>query len=170
MTRAERVAKAYGLRYACGMLHREIADELGVSSSTIERWLNPELAKANAKRANANYAQGKREWEDKNARGTCACGALMHVGSKYDGTKQCLACFRSLKPVTAGDERRAEVLRDRVELDDAIFRAWHEGLAAGESPKVIAFSLGITQSTLMTHVGLMRRAGRDLPFRHQVAA
>jgi predicted transcriptional regulator len=171
MTRAERIAQAYGLRYAGGWTQQRIADELGVTSQTVSRYLNPERTRRQARENNRKRRQAAREWADKNARGTCeSCGGQLHEGSKYDGTRQCITCFRGLNVVKAGDERTAQIVRDRVEMDKAIYEAWHRGLADGSSPKEVAFSLGITQAALMEHVSLMRRAGHDLPSRHQVAA
>jgi hypothetical protein len=102
MTRAKRVAQAYGLRYAGGWLHREIADELGVSASSVARWLNPEAAKANAKRANA-----KRSTD--NIRAVCGCGAPMGPGSRYRGTKRCRACYRASLRRAASRRRRSRL-------------------------------------------------------------
>jgi AraC-like DNA-binding protein len=171
MTRAERVAQAYGLRYAGGWTQQAIADELGVAIQTVSRYLNPERTKRQARENNRKRRQAAREWAKENARGVCeSCGGPLHEGSKYDGTRQCLTCFRGLSKHKSGDERAAQVVLDRVEMDQAIYDAWHGGLAGGSSPKEIALSLGMTQAALMTHVGLMRRAGHDLPSRHQVAA
>lgn len=50
MTRAEKVAMARELRGG-GLLMREIAERMGVATSTVDNWLNdPDLAKAQARR------------------------------------------------------------------------------------------------------------------------
>jgi hypothetical protein len=173
MTRAERIAQAHGLRFAGGWTQQRIADELGVALATVQRWLDPTAARAWSRRADAKRMPAKHAWRHKHTRATCACGAPMAVGSKYDGTIQCQACHLAEVETEVwcdAGSKGAAIVQGRVELDKAIYEAWHRGLADGSSPREIAFSLGITQAALMEHVGLMRRAGHDLPSRHRVAA
>lgn len=87
MTRDEKIARAYGLRYVGGWSLEAIALELGVRHPTVWKWLNPQRAKELEKASNAKRGHGKRAW-DKAMRATCGrCGGPMCPGSlKADGS------------------------------------------------------------------------------------
>lgn len=166
MTRDEKIARAYGLRYVGGMLHREIAAELGVSEYTVSVYLNPEAARRYAETAKAGRRAQQRVWQDANTRALCACGRPMCVGSKYKSYERCMSCYRKMQR----DGQRAGDMLHRKREDRAIVEAWSRMLADGSSIADTARLLKMGKPVLLQHVQRLREEGRDLPFRHQVAA
>lgn len=148
MTRAEKVAQAYGLRYVCGWKLQRIADELDVTKATVSRWLDPEGTRANTKRAKAKRMPASRQGE--------------YVKRRAAGR-------------VAQRERCEMVEIDRIVAkrqaeDDRIVEAWHRMLQDGSSVGEVARLLRVGKPTLLQQVQRLREEGRDLPYRHQVAA
>lgn len=175
MTRAEKIAQAYGLRYVCGMTQKAIAAELGVSEYSVSVYLNPDAAQRYAATAQAKErtAEKRREWADQNSRLICECGGRMATWSKYTGGERCKSCHRM--SLRIGDARSDmplldQIIDERESHDDRVFQAWHRMLRDGSSVADVAKLLGIGKPALLQHVQQLREDGRDLPYRHQVAA
>lgn len=175
MTRAEKITQAYGLRYVCGWNQKAIARELGVSEYTVSVYLNPDAAARYAATAKAKPRTElkRREWADQNSRLTCECGGRMATWSKYTGGERCKSCHRM--SLRIGDARSDmplldQIVSERESRDDRVFEAWHRMLQDGSSVADVARLLRVGKPVLLQHVQRLREEGRDLPYRHQVAA
>lgn len=123
--RAAKVAKAQALR-AQGMMLREIAAEMGSSTSTVHEWItDPDLAKA--KQRKVGY------------RGTCEdCGRPTDGGNGRDNApKRCFTC--------ASAHRTSKMVWPRAAVLEAI-RAW--AAEHGEPPAIADWCPTMARSTL----------------------
>lgn len=148
MTRAEKIAQAYGLRYVCGWKLQRIADELGVTKATVSRWLDPEGTRANTKRAKVKRMPASRQGEyvKRRAAGRAAQRARTEMGVLD------------------------KIIAEREKHDDKVVEAWHRMLRDGSSVADVAKLLRVGKPVLLANVQRLREEGRHLPYRHQVAA
>src|SRR5688500_18136222 len=76
--------------------NREIARQLGISTSAVWRARNPDRVRE----ANAQRREYKRAWENqrmRDHRSRCdICGGLCGIGSGKDPAQTCIACVRSI--------------------------------------------------------------------------
>jgi DNA-binding CsgD family transcriptional regulator len=129
--------------------NRSIADELGVSVSTVWNALHPEAVRERSRRGNARRAAVKRAWENEHDRHPCACGALMGAGAHRAGATRCERCERAAR-IAAKNERWAQIA--------ALY-------LSGIPLRDIAVELNTTTNALSTHLACMRADGWDLPYR-----
>jgi transposase len=153
MSRDEKIAFARE-RSAEGWSNGRIARELGVTPPAVWKWLNPEKARAAARRDNAKRSAAKRVWERSEAgRGRCpSCGGLKGTASKHRHMV-CLKCELAMRA-----QRHAG-------RDELIVQWWHEGASLDE----IAERLGWTRSHLGVEIHRLRARGLDLPYRYQLS-
>lgn len=145
--------RASALR-AQGWSYRRIAATVGVSTTSVRRWLNPDEAEASRASARAwkdrnreaNRARDRSHAASEEVRGTCtACGGLMGIGHREGG-------------VCAGCRAVAHEIRwQRIEA------WWAEGL----SINAICSRLGCTKGSFGGEMALMRESGRDMPYRYR---
>jgi transposase len=149
MTRSEKIAKARGLR-AEGLKYRDVAEELGTSTTTIFRWLNPERTAPYRNGRACNPERTREIDREYNRRhpGKCPeCGGAMARTTARAGGK-CQAC------------RQDEIDRRSRQIE----RWWAEGLGQRE----IASRLGWTINRLHVEKHRLREAGYKLPYRRSV--
>lgn len=148
MTREQKIATARKLR-AKGATYKAIGEQVGVSASTVVRWLNPGAAERSR---TASLAWKRRNRKRHNA----------HCRRWYYDSK--VPCPRCGQPMTQG-ARLCRACRS----DDADRKArqveqwWAEGLTISE----IAERLGTTVSTVRVSMNHWRRLGYDLPYRRR---
>ena len=153
MTREQKIAKAVELR-AEGRGLREIAEEFGVTTGCIFKWVNPDRAKAYGRRDSARPERrvAKRAWE-KNHRATCSeCGGSMGVGSALSSGERNTARTASDVCAECNSRRRAERCVEMMRLR-------HEGLLTIE----IGQRLGVPAATVATEMTRLRALGFDIP-------
>lgn len=152
MTRDAQIKQAERLR-AKGLLHREIAEQLGVQTSTVWGWLNPEANKEKIRRSNAKRSPAKRQHADLKRRNCPQCGEKMGTGTGYPGRteKNCKKC--QVTNENAQTKARYE----------AIQRLW----SAGWSLKEIASKLDSTVASISVSMVRMRKEGWNLPYRYR---
>lgn len=147
MTRAEKVATARQMREG-GALLREIADRFGVSTSTVDAWLNDQ----DGSKARARKARYRGVCEDCGAPTSGTRSGLDHA------PRWCKACG-----VEHGKEIQRRVLAARhAERDRLIEAWWNEGLSRRE----IADRLGWTFGHVQVEVCRLRERGYSLPYRY----
>jgi transposase len=153
VTRDEKIAKARELRER-GWSGPRVAAELGVTKSTVYKWLDPDRAREYARRDNARPGRNaqKREWEHgPTARIRCAnCGKLAGMNSKAAGTTLCRSCW------TADAARRSDETGRKLET------LW---LAGKTFPEICA-ELGWNKGTLSVMMDRYRARGYNLPYRY----
>lgn len=155
MTREQKIAKAKKLK-AKGLSNREVAERLGVTTSAVTKWLNPNTKLWNQRQnASPERKAAKRQWADENDRPLCAeCGFERGAGQQRknpDGL--CRAC--------RNDRLRSQHLArcHRIEY------LWNLGRTLGE----IAEDLGSTPGSISVSMVHMRaEGGWDLPYRYAV--
>lgn len=150
-TRAEKVARARELREQ-GATYERIAADLGVGTTTVQRWVKPDFA-ARQRAASRAWKDAHREQNrerdrlraaDPDQRGRCeACGGLMGVGTRDDGV--CDGCRAS----------QAEARRERIAA------MWTAGLSLA----AIAADLGTSADCTHVEICRMRDDGWSLPYR-----
>ena len=146
MATIDQLAKARTLR-ADGERYEDIAAQLGVSTSTAHRWLNPDSA--------ARDVAFKRETRDRYA-GSCAdCGEPTSGKSYRDVSERCVECARHKR---RGDDH------ERMAAESARIRALRDqGLTIAE----IAAEMGMTPGALGVKIHRLRRRGYGLPYRRR---
>ena len=150
MTRDEQITEATRLR-AEGLPFRQIAERIGVATTTAVRWLNPDYAERSRaisrawKDRNREANRARDNVRNRDLRGTCGrCDGPMGIACPEDGT--CTSCRSALR-----HERCLHI----VEM-------WAEGKTY---PQICA-ELGWTKGTLAVEFDRMRGQGYDLPYRY----
>lgn len=146
MTREEKIAKAKRLRDE-GLTYAEIAEQLGVTASCVQKWLNPERTKEWLRHDNARPERKrvKRQWEKENRAECPQCGGLMGQGTagRSKRPELCREC--------RGEEARHKRLR-YIELRG-------QGLTNLE----IEAKLGLPFNTVGKALTEARQEGLDVP-------
>jgi transposase len=136
----ERRTLALKLR-AEGVPYRQVAEEVGVSMSTVVRWLRPDYAERNremSRRWKDSHREANRARDRdymKRDKEPCACGKY-----KFAGTERCGHC-----------EQRHQAHRRRLVIE----RLWADGLSLRE----IADRLGMTHGHVNVEIARMRELG-----------
>jgi transposase len=148
LTRDEKIALCRKLQSE-GLGCPRIGTILGVSRSTVYKWLHPEKVRAdNAKRHEVKLAWQRAQDRSEQGRARCSeCGGLAGVGSARHGPTTCAECrgyAAALKGV-------------RVE------RLWNEGKTFPE----ICAEMGWTSGMLSRMIDQYRADGYDLPYRYK---
>lgn len=145
---------------AQGMTYADIAEILGCSTTTVHRLITGgDGGRAYREQRREHYRQLGRQYRE-SLRGVCVdCGGATGVrnGPKTNHANRCAQCaalvLRGIQEAT--EERRA-----------TIQRMWH----SGSSMLSIATEVERTKGSLSWEMGVMRREGWDLPFRHAYQA
>lgn len=148
-------AQARALRSE-GLSHAKIAARLGVSKSTVFRWLDANRAErdraasraAKARRSKAELAAYDRAYAEAHRRRCVQC-----VERRMDRRTRgelCIACIE---------------LRT-IEKRTAIHRMWNDGRSLREIASEFSISIG----RISAEIRAMRLAGWDLPYRYKVGA
>ena len=150
MTRDEKIAQAYGLRFVGGWHLQSIATELDVRYSTIWKWLNPERNAEINRLNNVRRAPLKRAWEN-NMRATCStCGGPMRSGSlKVDGSTRVIKGGRCAECLT----------QHRVQK---VLEMWRLRNDLGLLNTEIAERLGVSQQVVATELTRLRALGYEV--------
>lgn len=136
-----------------GHTYPAIAEELGVSRSTVRRWCDPSAAEddraqsANWKRRNRHHVAAYDQAYEHPESACRACGATGHDKRRSGLCQRCLS-------ERTGARRRA------------IADMWNAGATGAE----IAHLLNTTPGAIAHAIHKMRRAGWDLPYRRKLAA
>jgi transposase len=149
LSREQKIEKARELR-AAGWKYRQIADRLGISTSTAYAWVNPERV--------APYRNGRaidpkrtraydREYSRTHRAACPQCGGEMSRTTERSGGK-CAACHAD------------DLDRRRRQIEGW----WSAGLPMPE----IAANLGWQRSHLSVEMHRMREQGYSLPYRRAV--
>lgn len=149
MTRDEKITEAQRLRVE-GLTNPQIARLLGVTTSTVWKWLNPERARELHRRDNAARNAAKRAWEREYDRKPCPCGAPRGSGKhRRNPNGLCRDCWMEVAAV------------GRAMREERIAEMWAQGLKLRE----IADALDSTLASIASTVSQMRKRGWDLPRR-----
>jgi transposase len=150
VTRAEKIATAQQMREG-GALLREIGEALGVTTSAVSKWLDPEKAREWNRLGNAKRGPAKRAEENRlDGRPCPECGAPRKRG-----------CAR--RATLCRDCRRRLIHEARVARRGRIGEMWR----AGASRRAIAAALQSTPQSIGVEIARMRGDGWDLPYRRK---
>jgi excisionase family DNA binding protein len=146
VTREQKIAKARKLR-AQRLTYSEIAARIGVSRSTVYRWINPERTAPyrNGRAVDPERTRLVNRIYNRTHRAECpSCGGEMNRGTGRKGGI-CEACHAD------------EVDRRALNIE----RWWAEGLTLNE----IADALGWSAGHVKNEFHHLREKGYDLPYR-----
>jgi transposase len=148
LTREEKIKAARKIRDA-GQTYAGIAGALGVSTTTVYRWLNPVQTAPYRNGRAIDPERTRRADREYNRRHGSRCDRCGQDRPRQAKGPLCIACIQDEV------DRRAR----RIE------REW----AAGRSMSEIAKGLGWTVNHLSRELHKLRERGYSLPYRHRLA-
>lgn len=146
-----RVVKRVQKLRKAGLTYEEIAERVGVSNTTACRWCNPEY--------NKNAQRRTREWRAKNREYLKKASRRYHLSK----SKPCKTCKGRVNGVSTTGICQKCRYKEAAARRRKLIQLYKQG----KPLKEIAKALNTTVNTVSVEVVRARRAGYDLPRRHQ---